>query len=238
MRNAVVLLALLVAGCKDKTKTETPKVGSASGSAVAKPGSAGDPKQNVLRLPKLAGTPPVKTTKPIDTAKAEELSKIDFDGFEKDVRLAGEQGLEVRYTTKERPVIMVSVQISKCFDCLPMELDKWKAKAESMKVLIGPELKDHKDTTFEMGMTDIKGTPYAWSYYVGFNITPEPGTGIAGAYATAYAIYYNDSVNMIRVVSEYKDDVPKSREDMVNLTPKEDLEQIAKAFMDVFVHRW
>jgi len=246
VRNAIVLLALLFAGCKDKTKTATPKVGSASastpgsGSATGEParGSAAEPQQNELRLPKLAGTPPVKTTKPIDAAKAKTLSEKGYDGFTKDVRVADDKGIELRYLTKARPVIMVSVQATKCFDCLPMEEAKWKDKAESLKTLIGPELKDHKDTVFESGMTKIGETPYAYSYHVGYNISPDPETGIAGAYGTAYALYYNDGVNMIRVVSEYKDDVPKTRDDMVNLTPKEDLEVIAKAFMDQFVHAW
>jgi hypothetical protein len=242
VRTALIAVVLIAAvACKDKTKTEKPKPGSASaaaGTGSAKTGSAGDPKQNTLRVPKFAGTPAVKTTKPIDKAKAEAIAKSDFDGFEKDVRLTTDQGTDIRYTTKERPVIGVSVNISKCFDCLPMDLEKWKAKTDSLKVLMGPELKDLKDTTFEVGSTEINGTTYIWTYHVGYNISPEPGTGIAGAFATAYAIHYNDGVNMIRVVAEYRDDVPKSREDMVNLTPKEDLELVGKAFIDFFVHIW
>jgi len=201
-------------------------------------GGAALPGQSTLVLPKLKGTPPNKTTKPMDAAKAEELSKVDFDGFDKEVRLAGETGLETRYITKNRPAIMVTVNANKCFDCLPIELDKWKAKEEGLKVLVGKELLAAKDTTFEMGATDITKTPYIWQYHVGYNVNPDPATGLAGAYGTAYAIHYNDGMNMIRVVAEYKDDTPKSRQDMVNLTPKEDLEQIAKAFMDVFVHTW
>jgi hypothetical protein len=238
VRNVVLAIVLLV-GCKDKTKTETPKSGS--GTAVVKAPGSNDkplPGQNELRLPKLAGTPPVKTAKPIDKTKAEALSKPEFEGFQKDVRLANDQGIDVRYMTKERPHILVTVNATKCFDCIAMDLEKWKAKTDSLKVLVGPELKDRPDTTFEMGLADINGGKYLWTYHVGFNITPDPGTGIAGAYGTAYAIHYNDGVNMIRVVAEYKDDVPKSREDMVNLTPKEDLEQIGKAFIDYFVHYW
>ena len=239
MRTAIVLLALLVA-CKDKGKTTEP-VKTGSGTAVVKTGSGGSgklPAQNELHVPKFAGTPPVKTTKPIDKAKAEELAKHDFEGFKKDVRLATDLGIDLRYTTEARPHIMVTVSATKCFDCIAMTLDAWKAKVDSLKILIGPELKDRPDTKFEMGETDINGTKYVWTYHVGFNINPDPGTGIAGAYGTAYAIHYNDGVNMIRVVAEYKDDVPKSREDMVNLAPKEDLELIGKAFIDFFDHAW
>lgn len=237
MRNAILFVAVIVSGCGDK-KTQPAKPGSGTGVASAA-GDAGEtPQQNTLRLPKLAGTPAIKTTKPIDKAKAEELGKLEFDTFGRDTRLATDQGLDVRYTTKARPIIMVTVNAQKCFDCIPIDLEKWKAKTDSLKVLIGPELKDHKDTTFEMGVTEISGTSYLWTYHVGYNISPDPTTGMGGSYGTAYAIHYNDGVNMIRVVAEYKDDAPKSREDMVNLTPREDLEQIAKAFIDFFVHKW
>jgi hypothetical protein len=242
VRIAIVLVAVLslASACKDK-KAQQPKPGSGTAVASGAPAS-GDaaplPNQNELRLPKLAGTPAVKTTKPIDKAKAEALAKHEFDGFTKDVRLATDQGIDIRYSTKARPTIMVTVNATKCFDCIPMELEKWKAKTDSLKVLIGPELKDHKDTLFEMGMTEISGTPYLWTYHVGFNVSPDPTTGMGGSYGTAYAIHWNDGVNMIRVVAEYKDDTPKSREDMIGLTPKEDLELIGKAFMDYFVHAW
>lgn len=230
-----LLLVVLLAGCKDKRPTEPAKPGSASAAPTIDAASAW--KQNTLRLPKLAGTPPVKSTKSIDKAKAEQLSQTEFEAFERDVRIADDRGIDVRYLTTARPRIMVTVNAMKCFDCVPMEADKWKAKAEALKLIAGPDLKDRADTTYEHGMTDIAGTPYAWTYHVGYNVTP--GTeGVTGAYGTAYAIYYNDGVNMIRVVAEYKDDVPKSREAMVNLTPREDLEAIAKAFVDRFVHAW
>ena len=232
----LLLVVVLVAGCKDKRPTEPAKPGSASAAPAADAALAWD--QNTLKLPKYAGTPPVKTTKPIDKAKAEPLSQTEFEGFDRDVRIADDRGIDVRYTTKARPRIMVTVNAMKCFDCVAMEADKWKPKADSLKLIAGPDLKDRPDTTYEHGMTDITGTPYAWTYHVGYNITPSDTEGVTGAYGTAYAIYYNDGVNMIRVVAEYKDDIPKSREAMVNLTPKEDLEAIAKAFADRFVHLW
>ena len=245
LRSLVVHIAILLLGllaCKDQTKSAAPKPGSASGVAVT--GDAptatepvGSGSGSVLRLPKLAGTPPVKTTKPIDAAKAQELAKIEFESFTRDVRVADAKGIDLRYFTKARPTIMVTVNATKCFDCLPMEESKWRAKSDALKYLIGPELKDHRDTTWELGMTEIAKTPYAWTYHVAYNVAPDT-IGVAGSYATAYAIYYNDGVNMIRVVAEYKDDAPKSREAMLAMTPKQDLEQIAKAFVDVFDHAW
>ena len=226
MRTAIVLLALLV-GCKDKTKAEAPRVGSAS--AVANP----DPQPNALRLPKLAGTPPAKS-KPLDAAKAQQLAKLDFDGWTRAVRLADARGLELRYTMT---TLVVTVQAATCFDCLPMELDRWRAKSDALRSLIGRPLQDHEDTTWELGMTTIAGTPYAWTYHVGYAAGPDPN-GVPIAYGTAYALYFNDGVNMIRVVAESNADAPASREAMVNLAPKADLEQVAKAFADQFVHAW
>ncbi|MDQ3365036.1 MAG: hypothetical protein M3680_06380 [Myxococcota bacterium] len=233
--------AVLALGCKDKPKQPAT---AGSGSAAVAPGSgsadsaAGSgvatKKQNELVLPKLAGTPPVKTTKPIDKAKADQLAALEFDGFEKDVRRADDTGLDVRYKTSARPKIAATVNASKCFDCLAMDLAAWKPKVDSLKVLIGPDLKDRADTTFDVGATEVSGATMIWSHHVGYAM--EPGEG--GAYANAYALHYNDGVNMIRVVSEYKDDVPASRADMMGLTPREDLEAVAKAVMDTFVHQW
>ena len=233
MRELIVVLGLIAAGCKDKTTAVQPKPGSASAVTID---AAVD--QNTLRLPKFAGTPPVKTTAPIVRDKAEQLTKLDFDGFRKDVRIADDRGIDIRYFTEARPRIMVTVNASKCFDCLPMQPDAWKAKAESLKVIVAPELRDHADTVFAQGMTDIAGTRYAWTYHVAYNVTVDASQNVSGGYGTAYALYYNDGVNMIRVVAEYKDDVPRSREAMITVTPREDLEAIAKAFMDRFVHSW
>ena len=227
MRTAIVLLALL-AGCKDKTKAEAPKVGSAS--AVATPAPL---RLNELRLPKLAGTPPAKS-KPLDAAKAEQLAKLDVDGWTRSVRLADARGLELRYAMT---TFAVTVQAANCFDCLPMELDKWSAKSGALRSLVGRPLQDHKDTTWELGMTTIGGTPYAWTHHVGYAAGPDPN-GVPIAYGTAYTLYFNDGINMIRVVAEYNADAPTSRDAMVRLAPKADLEQIAKAFADQFVHAW
>ena len=41
-----------------------------------------------------------------------------------------------------------------------------------------------------------------------------------GAYSNAYAIYFNDAVNQIRVVAEYKDDWV-TRADMLAIAPRE-----------------
>jgi hypothetical protein len=212
----VVLLVCLLA-CKDQAQTEAPKPGPAS--AVVSNDASG-----------FIGTPPVKTTKPIDAAKAQELAKRDFPSWGREVRNADDKGVDLLYMSETHPIVVIAVNASKCFDCLPMEESKWKAKSDALRYVIGPELKDHRDTTWEMGMTDIAGTPYAFTYHVAFDG--------AGAYSTAYAVYYNDGVNMIRVIASYGDAPPKSRDAMVAWATRQNLEQVAKGFMDEFVHAW
>lgn len=207
MRVAVVLLALL--GCKDKTTAEAPRPGAASAALDAA----------------AVSRPPNKST-PLDAARAAELAKLDFEGWTKTVRLADAKGLEVRYA---RPPQAVTVHASKCFDCLPMEDARWRAKADALRTLIPPELRDHRDTSWELGMTDLAGTPFAWTLHVGFS--PE-------AYGTAYTLHFNDGVTMIRVVAEYAGDAPNSREAMTAAAPKDALAVTAKAFADRFVHAW
>jgi hypothetical protein len=56
-------------------------------------------------------------------------------------------------------------------------------------------------------------------------------------FTDAYIVYYNDGVNQIRVIASYKDD-PTTTEELKKLAPKEDLEALALAFLDVYTHAW
>ena len=57
-------------------------------------------------------------------------------------------------------------------------------------------------------------------------------------YSDTYVLYYNDGNNEIRVVASYVDDRPLSREAMLKMASKEDLGNVAKAFLDVFTQAW
>lgn len=234
---------LAFAGCKtDKTSQPATGSGSAgsagSGSSVAAgSGSAGSddmPKGDSIKLPKSDGTPPKKTTKPIEQADADRMIKLDFEGFEKTDRTGGKT-FEVRLTTS-RPRLAVTVTIVPCFDCIPMDLEKWKAKGDAMKVLLAEELRNLPDTVFELGKTEINGQPVIFTYQLGYT-NGQDANGPVGAYSNAYALYYNDNVNQIRVVAEYKDDWV-AREDMQRIAPREDLEKLARAFLDTYTHAW
>lgn len=202
-----LLLVLALAGCKDKAGTPTVKpVGSATVASTD-------------------ARPPTKSP-PLDAAKAQQLAQIEVTGWTKTIKLADAKGLELRY---DRAPLRVTVQVSACFDCLAMEEARWRAKSDALRGLIAPELRDHRDTTWELGMTDLAGMPAAWTYHVGF---------AAEAHGTAYTLYFNDGTNMIRVVAEHAGAVPASREAMIGTAPRDTLALTAKQFADQFVHAW
>ncbi len=58
------------------------------------------------------------------------------------------------------------------------------------------------------------------------------------AWSHAYTLYYNDGQNQIRIVSEYKDDPLVTKEAMAKEVPREDLENVARAFLDVYTQAW
>lgn len=229
----VVSLLALTVGCKDKPKRREPppNVGSAAKTEPGKMRPAPD-----LQLPRGDGTPPKKTTKPHTTEDYERFSKLQFPGFNAEVRTVGKNVFEVRQKTKDFPKLWATVTIQHCQDCLPMELAKWKEREQDLKVVMGG-LKDAKTgVESELGETVLNGQKVMYHYYIGYANTPGEGGGETW-YGNAYVAYYNDGVNEIRVIGEYKDD-PVSVEDMKKMAPKEDLRLLALSFMDYYTHQW
>lgn len=242
MRTLAFVSLIALAGCgskKEPAKADTGSGSAGSGSAVASPpdGSAATvAKGNSLTLPKGDGTPPKQSAKPLDKADFEKLAKHEFTGFTPIVRNKEGQ-LDVRHATAARPILATTVTIAPCFDCLPMELDKWKAKEAGLKMLLADELRDRPDTTWELGTTELHGQPLIFSYQFGYNSGKDDQDNPVLAYSNAYALYFSDGKNQIRVVAEYKDD-PVTREDLKAMAPREDLEKLAKGFMDFYTHAW
>lgn len=250
MRIVVAILgAVLASGCKDKPKTQPVTPASGSGSSAGsgsgqkvwqrlpKTGPA-EPKASVLDLPKASRTPPVKTEQPLTKPTLEKVSLLDYPGWKRDVRYLGDDTLEVRYKTEQRPILGVTIVASRCHDCLPMELAKWKPKEAGLRALVAPEIRDHAETVFELGETQLFGAPVIYTYQLGFLFGPDANGQPQGAYSHAYVLYYNDAVNQLRVLAQYMDDPTATRADMVNLAPREDLEKIAQAFLDAASHTW
>lgn len=246
MRIAIAILgAALLAGlggcqgCKEKSKPAAGQPGSGF-VEVARPvpNTAARPKASVLDLPKASGTGPVKTAAPLTQAQYEKMSSLEVPGWDKDVRRLDGKALQVRYRSKERPTIGVTLDASPCADCIPMELAKWQAKTDGLKGLLPPELRDHKDTTFEVGSVTLAGAPLIFTYQVGFLFGKDDNDQPHGSYSNTYALYYNDGKNQLRVVASYMDDATASRDQMIDLVPRDHLEKISLAFLDAYTHAW
>lgn len=227
---AIVVLAI---GCKGKpthhsppSNIEQPVAGSGSGSA---PRAAPD-----IALPHGTGLPPIKTTKPVDVEIFNKLAKLTYTGFQFE-RRGNDKVVELRHMTEDHPKILTTAVIKPCADdCTPIDLDKWKAKGDALKEFLAPDLRTAPDTVFEVAKTDINGAPMIYTYQLGQAFKKDG----SGTYTEMYVLYYNDGINQIRVESHYADDPLKSKEDLAKLVPKEDLENVAKGFMDAFTQAW
>jgi hypothetical protein len=232
----VVVVIALVASCKDSTPPAKP-AGSGSATAAGSAGS-GSSKSPTIVIPQPKGPTLPKSKGKLDKATVEKLSKLTFETFNSDVRRQNDQSLEVKHKTVPRPRMAVTVTVTPCFDCIPMELEKWKTKGEALKMLLLPELKTRPDTTFEVGDTTVLGQKMIYTYQLAYLNGRDENNNPEFAYSDAYVLYYNDGTNHIRVVAEYADDPVKDMKALVDLAPKELLERIAKAFMVTYVQAW
>jgi hypothetical protein len=224
-----VLILASAAGCK-KGK---PNPGAAP--AATKVETNANAAAAGFDLPKLTGTPPIKLDHHIDPAVLKKMSELKFNGFNADVRAVNERNLWVYQKTIDRPIVRASIRVWPCEGCWPIDLAKWQEKKEEVKRAYMTELlANDPNTKFEMGETDLAGAKMIWTYQLG---QMHDATG-HGEFTHTYVLYYNDGVNECRVISEFKDDMQKTPEDMVKWVPREDLENMARAFMDVYTHAW
>ena len=244
MRILVVTLSLALLACGNKS-SDKPATGSGSaggsGSGAAPPGDrvvgsgSGEGPAVPITLPKSDGTPPKKTKDKLVDADFDRLGKLDVPSFTKTVRNQ-KDGLDIRFQTT-RPRLGTTVTITPCFGCAPMELAKWKEREADLKQLLSPELRGRPDTTWELGSVDLHGQLVVYTYQVGTLFGKDEQGNPKSSYSDAYALYYNDGVNQIRVVSEYQDS-PVPRDQMLTIAPKEDLAKVALSFLDYFTHQW
>ncbi|CAN5922865.1 hypothetical protein BH11MYX3_BH11MYX3_13450 [soil metagenome] len=241
MRTLVVSLSLALLACGSKS-TEPAATGSGSagsgsaGSSVAGSGGSAAGSGAPIVLPKGDGTPPKKTTAKLTDPDFKRLAAFDHPPFLKRIRNTRD-GMDVRFTTP-RPKIGTTVTITPCFTCPPMTLEEWKKREDTdLKFLIGEELRLRPDTTWEMGTVDLHGQTLIYSYQVGHWFGKDETGNPHAAYSDAYALYFNDGINQIRVVSEYQD-APVPRAEMLAIAPKEDLARVALGFLDFYSHAW
>jgi hypothetical protein len=231
-----VCLAALAGACRDKPKRQDPPANVETPSTVGSGGSGMHATPNLV-LPAGPGSPPVHTTKPLARGDFERLQKLSYAGFQLRPHGLGDKLVEVRQLTVDFPKLLATITIETCekpaiIECAPIDLDKWKGNPKLKNILL-PELRDKPDTEWEVGKTSLLGQDMIFTY----QFAPYSMANGHGASADAYALYWNDGVNSIRVVAQYADD-PVDGPTMKKMAPKSDLERVAKAFMDVYTHEW
>ena len=117
-----------------------------------------------------------------------------------------------------------------------MQLDKWKA--DELKAKLHAGLRDRPDTTFEVGEIDLGGAKAIFTYELGYFFGNDAIGEALGLYTNAYVLYFNDAVNEIRVIAKYVDDPLGSKDDLARAVPREQLEKIARAFLDAYTQSW
>jgi hypothetical protein len=224
------LVISAVVACKGK-----PKPQAAPGSGKVETQGSASKGAKEIELPHSDGSRPIQTTGPVKLETLKKMSEITFPGFNLDVRSVVEKHMWVYQKTAEHPIIRASIHIWPCDEknCWPLDLAKYKERQEELKIYLEGDLKTAPDTQFEVGQTEVNGAPVMYTFQLGQVMNDK-----RSQFTYAYVMFYNDGKNEIRVVSEYKDDMVATKEDMIKAVPKEDLENTAKAMIDVYTHHW
>ena len=224
------LLFLLLVACGDKRQAEPvpPMPGSAVGAPVIADARPSEPSRIALRA---SGKPPVKTTKPIARDQLTKLSQLELAGLTKTVRKLDDAFLDVEYRHEE-PRLVIRVAIQPCLRCLPMQVDRWRAEADALRLTIPPDLRDRSDTTFEIEPISIGGASAIATHQFAFVGKEAP------SFDHAVTMYFNDGVNQIRVIASYDGTVVDSHAEMENVVTRRELEQLAVAVLDRLVQAW
>ncbi|MFT3694251.1 MAG: hypothetical protein QM831_13985 [Kofleriaceae bacterium] len=248
-------VALALCACKGKPTHRPPPKDIGGVPVVVAPGSAGSGSGSGagtgsapdIEIPTGTGKPPLATTEPIPQAKYVDLARIAYRGFQNVPHAAGPRGMEIAYVTEDKPRIEAVITIAPCAsmsalgDCTPMKLDAWKAKEEDLKKIIPKELRVASDLKWEMGTVKVHDTDVIYTFQLGVTQGVVPSGSNAGRKYTAttyaYAVYFNDGHNQIRVIAEYKDSVTTLKE-MTDAVPREDLEHVAQGFYDATTQIW
>jgi hypothetical protein len=186
------------------------------------------PTEPALRfaLRPLSGKPPTKTTKPVTRDVLTRLSTLGMLQFGTKVTKLDDSFLQVEHG-RTLPPLLVTVTIQDCLRCLPMELARWRAESDALRIVIPPDLRDRADTLFEVGQLSLGGAPVIATYHLAF----------AGDSAShAVTAYYSDGINQIRVIAAYAGTV-ETRDALASVSRRE-LEAVALATVDLYAQAW
>ena len=249
MRSVVLIAvaALVVPGCKGKPKHRPPPQNLGTVDPNSKPTKSAATEAPDIVLPRGTGKPPVKTTEPLSLKQLLELQQRTWKGFQAVPHpIDPVKGMEVQHITEDKPKISATVTIAPCSDqavlgpCKPMQLPLWQADEAHLKMMIPDELRS--DAKFEVGTVKFHTADLIYTFQLGqTNGTFTKGSNAGMAYTAftySYILYFNDGVNQIRVVAEYKDAPMANVSEMEKVVPREDLENTAKGFFDAFTAMW
>jgi hypothetical protein len=221
----VYLLGAGVAGCGDKPPASVaPTPGS-----VAAPADAVvpvDAESLRFALRPLSGKPPHKTTQPVTRDLLAKLATLDMTQFGVHVTKLDDSFLQVEHG-RTLPPLLVTVTIQDCLRCLPMELARWRAETDALRIVIPPDLRDRADTLFELAQLSLGGAPVIETYHLAY-------AGDTGSHAVT--LYHSDGINQIRVIASYAG-ATETRDALAGVTRKE-LEAVALASLDLYVQAW
>jgi hypothetical protein len=248
VRTYLALSLIALAACKGKPEHRPPP--QTLGSATAMTGSNSKRAAPDLALPQAPPTPPLKTTRKLGRADFEQLAKLEYPGFQRQPHGLNDVVFEMRQVTNDHPRLWTTITIEPCdagsaagsgsaaSDCWPMDIELWKKREDEVKKQwLGEALYGAPDVDWEMGKMVYLGATMIWTYQLGQHAGSGSGGGTF-AYTDAFILFYNDGVNKIRVVAEYKDDPVKSKEMMAQLAPRPDLQALGTSFMGVYTHAW
>jgi hypothetical protein len=245
VRSYVAVALIAFAACKGKPQHRPPPPTRGADVAVA-PGSDGQRAAPDLALPQGPGTPPLKTTRKLGRADFEKMAKLEFPGFERELHGLNDAVFEVRQKTKDHPTLWAVVTIEPCdagsaagsaapsAGCWAMNLADWKTHLEELRKQTVPDELQGSDVDFELGAALVHGTMTMGTYQVGV----AAGSGAGGTMTDAYYLYFNDGINKIRVAASYKDKPVATKQQLIQLAPKQDLALLAASFLDVYTHAW
>ena len=245
MRTLVVVLGLaLSSAARDKSNNQ-PATGSA-GSAVGWLGHRRARARARIdwtdrdQVAKAVGTPPKKTTKPLDKATIERLAELEFRASRTMSARRLTRSLDVRHDTTTRPRLGATVNDrTPCLDCIPWSSTSGRRSTEELKATAALRgLRNRPDTVFEVGETELNGQKMIYTYQVGISSARTTWASRRARSANGYTLYYNDGINQIRVVAQYKDDRAVTRghaEARAARRPRDDRAGVPRR---VYTHAW
>jgi hypothetical protein len=217
-----------------------------------------------ITLPKSSTSPLRRTRRPFTSKQLAWLSSFEFKDFVREDGGTTDEAVEIRHTTTTRPRFGVSVRIDRCppaapaasrrgrarhverekpvttdaRPCLPMQLPPWQDRRDELKQFMSRDLAMRSDTRFDIGARRVDGATAISTYQLGHLFALDDRNQTVALSSTAYALYYNDGINRIRVMANYLDDAVPTRGQLVDLAPPRELERMAVAFTRFYLHHW